>query len=298
MSSVSSVSMAGVDLPVTDDIKVLGSCSIGVCRFTSTSQRWHNCTITVHWPSDTFDTCWLWHWHRHWPVCSLILSRINYCNAVLHGAPSYSIKKLQWVQNNAAWIVLEASRWSHASLLLRMLHWLPVQQRIECEVALLTFKVRSTFCRLMQDWEYGHNLLSATTMLCQPFTATLFAKHAFQCSAPAVWNSLPKTVLNSDSVAVFKSKLKTFLFSQVLFLVLPLLTNTLLGPSASEVTTLWRYTNLFIIIIVAYYYHSPSALWRCWLGSRKGIRPVKNLSGGVLAWLSVWSEMQTCICPS
>ena len=39
----------------------------------------------------------------------------------------------------------------------------------------------------------------------------------------------------------------------------------------------------------------PSVLWHCWLGSRTGIRPVKNLSGGVLAWLSVWSEMQTCI---
>ena len=26
---------------------------------------------------------------------------------------------------------------------------------------------------------------------------------------------------------------------------------------------------------------------RCWLGGRKGIRPVKKLSGGVLAWLMV-----------
>jgi len=32
--------------------------------------------------------------------------------------------------------------------------------------------------------------------------------------------------------------------------LLSLLTNTLPGPSASEVTTLWRYTNLFIIIII------------------------------------------------
>ena len=42
----------------------------------------------------------------------------------------------------------------------------------------------------------------------------------------------------------------------------------------------------------------PSVLWRCWLGGRKGIRPVKKLSGGVLAWLSVWSKVQTCVWPS
>ena len=42
----------------------------------------------------------------------------------------------------------------------------------------------------------------------------------------------------------------------------------------------------------------PSVLWRCCLGGRKGIPPVKKLSGGVLAWLSVWSEVQTCIGPS
>ena len=37
--------------------------------------------------------------------------------------------------------------------------------------------------------------------------------------------------------------------------------------------------------------------WRCWLGDKKGIWPVKN-SGGAPAWLSVWSEVQTCIWPS
>ena len=45
----------------------------------------------------------------------------------------------------------------------------------------------------------------------------------------------------------------------------------------------------------------PSVLWRCWLGGRKGIQPVKKLSGGVLTsvtWLSVWSEVQTFIWPS
>ena len=41
-----------------------------------------------------------------------------------------------------------------------------------------------------------------------------------------------------------------------------------------------------------------NTLWCCWLGGRKGIRPVKKLSGGVLAWLSVWSKVQICIWPS
>ena len=43
------------------------------------------------------------------------------------------------------------------------------------------------------------------------------------------------------------------------------------------------------------YSYVSTVLWRCWLSGRKGIRSVKKLSGGVLAWLSVWSEVQTCI---
>ena len=42
----------------------------------------------------------------------------------------------------------------------------------------------------------------------------------------------------------------------------------------------------------------PSVLWRCWLGWQEGHPACKKLSGAVLAWLSVWSEMQTCIWPS
>jgi len=40
----------------------------------------------------------------------------------------------------------------------------------------------------------------------------------------------------------------------------------------------------------------PSVLWRCWLGGRKGIRPVKTewWDAGVV----IWYEVQTCISPS
>ena len=34
------------------------------------------------------------------------------------------------------------------------------------------------------------------------------------------------------------------------------------------------------------------------VGRQDGHPACKRLSGGVLAWLSAWSEVQTCICPS
>ena len=57
-------------------------------------------------------------------------------------------------------------------------------------------------------------------------------------------------------------------------------------------------TPLLRFVLDLLYNFLPSVLWRCWLGGRKGIRPVKKLSSEVLAWLSVWSEVQTCIWPS
>jgi len=45
-----------------------------------------------------------------------------------------------------------------------------------------------------------------------------------------------------------------------------------------------------------YQCHRSAMLWHCWLGGRKGM-PVKKLSGAVLAWLSVCSEVQTSMWP-
>ena len=42
---------------------------------------------------------------------------------------------------------------------------------------------------------------------------------------------------------------------------------------------------------------TTTVLWRCWLGGRKGIRPVKTWVVG--CWCGyVWSKVQTCIWPS
>jgi len=49
-----------------------------------------------------------------------------------------------------------------------------------------------------------------------------------------------------------------------------------------------------VVLFVAFAFSALMLL----MGGRKGIRPVKKLSAGVLASFSVWSEVQICIWPS
>jgi len=74
-------------------------------------------------------------------VCSLIGSKLDYCNAVLAGISDYNIMRLQRVQNSAAKIVYNVKGRCSASALLRELHWLPVAQRIDYKIGLMSFKI-------------------------------------------------------------------------------------------------------------------------------------------------------------
>ena len=51
-------------------------------------------------------------------MCSFVLSRLDYCNATLAGLPAANIARLQRIQNNAAWLVLQKSKRQHVTPLL------------------------------------------------------------------------------------------------------------------------------------------------------------------------------------
>jgi len=57
-----------------------------------------------------------------------------------------------------------------------------------------------------------------------------------------------------------------------------------------------RFTKLRIILIL-YQTLAFSALMLL-VGRQKGHPACKKLSGGELAWLSVWSKVQTCVVPA
>jgi len=70
-------------------------------------------------------------------ISAFMLSRLDYCNAVLAGLPKVTIAPLQLSQNAAARLIRRLALHDHVTTALRHLHWLPVQYRITYKLCLL-----------------------------------------------------------------------------------------------------------------------------------------------------------------
>ncbi len=57
-------------------------------------------------------------------VQALVISRLDYCNALLAGLPSNTIKPLQMIQNAAARLVFSEPKRAHVTPFFISLHWL------------------------------------------------------------------------------------------------------------------------------------------------------------------------------
>jgi len=68
-------------------------------------------------------------------VVSLVSSRLDYGNATLAGLTSHELNRLQSVLNAAARLIFSGKKHDQVTPLLRDLHWLRVQQRIEYKIA-------------------------------------------------------------------------------------------------------------------------------------------------------------------
>ena len=161
---------------------------------------------------------------------AIIQSKLDYCNSLYLNLPSSMIHRLQLIQNAAARAVSNCRKFDHITPVLKSLHWLKIQERIQFKILSLTYTAIQS-----QKPAYLVNLLNmqsstrtrssdSITLLRPPNSSRLkITNRSFHHHAPSLWNSLPPSLRcksNSNSgippleltPKVFHSKLKTYLF--------------------------------------------------------------------------------------
>jgi len=156
-------------------------------------------------------------------IHAFISTRIDYCNSLLSGINDSCLRKLQLLQNACARLLTGSSRFDHITPVLCDLHWLPVKQRIVFKILVLTYKCFHSSApdylkNLLTFYQPVRNFRRDHLLLCQPFTRSSHVQmSAFNHIAPFYWNKLPFTIRSSPSIDIFKSRVKTHLFTEYYF---------------------------------------------------------------------------------
>ena len=158
-------------------------------------------------------------------VHALVTSGLDYCNSLLYGCKTSSIKRLPHTQNYSARTICKIAKYDHISPVLKQLYWLPLKAWIEHKLLTLTFKavhgqapsylseLISRRPTLHPGLRSNHSLLLTVPKITSRADKST-ADRAFSLCAPKLWNSLPEELRNCSSVETFEGKLKTFLFTK------------------------------------------------------------------------------------
>ena len=158
------------------------------------------------------DTC-------HHVVRALVLSRLDYCNALFTHLSSKNMIRLQRLQNRAARVIYALGRWSEAAPLITKLHWLPIAQRVTFKILLYVYKALNEqspayITQLFTYYVPGRPLRSSNdpSRLVVHRYNSVAGERSFTATAAKAWNNLPLHIRGATSTNTFKKLLKTHLF--------------------------------------------------------------------------------------
>ncbi len=156
-------------------------------------------------------------------VQALVVSRLDYCNALLAGLPSNTIKPLQMIQNAAARLVFNEPKepmlhlssshctgyqWQLAS---SSRHWCLHTERPQAQhPPTSTHYYEST--SPPEVWD----LLVSDALWVPSQRGSKSLSRTFSFTIPGWWNNLPTPIRNAGSLSIFKQQLKTHLFRHYL----------------------------------------------------------------------------------
>ncbi len=155
-------------------------------------------------------------------INAFMTSKLDYCNALLSGCSASLINKLPMVQNAAARVLTRTRKYDHISPVMSTLHWLPIKHCIDFKILLITHKALNGLApqylsELLLHYSHPRPLRSQNSghLIIPRISKSTAGGRSFFYLAPKLWNNLPNTVREADTLCQFRSRLKTHLFNLV-----------------------------------------------------------------------------------
>ena len=134
------------------------------------------------------------------------------------GLTMKSIHRLQLAQNAAARVIKRTPKREHMTPVLRDLHWLPINRRIEFKILLFVFKALHSeappyLCDLLNWYHPNRQLRSANAPSLVPNRnkTVKFGKRLMDTAAASLWNFLPDEIKCAPNIMIFKKTFKNIL---------------------------------------------------------------------------------------
>ena len=104
-------------------------------------------------------------------IHAFVTSRLDYSNGLLFGMSAASLRKLQGVQNTAVRILTGSRKYDHITPVLRQLHWLPMEYRVQYKILLGTYKaMQGQAPSYIKREDYGPHRTGGKLLLLTPVT--------------------------------------------------------------------------------------------------------------------------------
>ncbi len=190
-------------------------------------------------------------------VQALVISRLDYCNALLAGLPSNTIKPLRMIQNAAARLVFDEPKRAHVTPLFVSLHWLPVAARIQFKTLMLAYKTTTGsaptyFHSLLRIYIPSRSLRSASerrlVVPSQRGSKSLSRTFSFTTSWLVEWSPTPSGMLDpcQFQATTENSSLSTLLD----FIIIKKQTKkTSITRSSSSSSSLYLHLSLYLSLL-------------------------------------------------
>lgn len=155
-------------------------------------------------------------------IQAFIFSHLDYCNSLLYGITQIQLGKLQRLQNSAARLVTYTPRYVSISPVLQELHWLKVEYRIQFKILVLVYRGVNNlapeyiveFLQPVRSSQYSLRSNDSSKLKVPKTKCSTLGDRSFAAIGPKLWNDLPDFIRKSETLAIFKKLLKTYLFKK------------------------------------------------------------------------------------